>query len=114
MLKILTFADLDRQVLPPDVFRLVKAELQKILGLSGGQTIDNEFGSVFILEDDVNDSVESVLGKPFNQLSFEGMDYRDGCYIGYLTGGGNECLNVLICPDRYLDSVWRAKLQAEL
>ncbi len=115
MLIILNHTCLARQKLPSDVERQVHIELQKILALSGGKIIDNEFGSVFVLtEDDDNASVESTLSHPLSLLLFEGMIFRDGCYVGYLSGGGNECLDVLICPERYLSSAWKSILQAEL
>ncbi len=115
MFKILNHAGLELQSLPPDLTRQVQIELQKLLELSGGQTIDNEFGTVYVQEEDDDDaSVESTLGHSLTLLLFEGMAFRDGCFIGYLSGGGNQCLDVVICPERYLTPAWKSALQAEL
>ena len=115
MLKIHTFAELEHHSLPPEIARQVRRELLIVLELSGGQQIDNEYGRVFVLEkSDDNASVEFVLGRSFDQLLFEGVSCRAGCFVCYLSGGGNECLNVLICSECDLTQAWETKLLAEI
>ena len=101
MIKINNFEEMARAPLPEGVNPLVRHELQTLLELSGGQTIDNEYGHVLVLEEgdtDVSDvklyvdgveetSYSAVSPEPINTTS--SADVKIGVFIGhdrYFTG----------------------------
>jgi len=115
MIRILNHADLQEANLPDRTRRQVEFALSTLLDLSGGHAIDNEYGYVLVLEGcDRESGVLPYLDRPFADLLFEGVVYRNGHYHCYLAGGGNECLVVLISAEGSLTATMKAKLQDEL
>jgi hypothetical protein len=106
--------DLEKMRPPPQVFGVVKQELDKLLEISGGVRIDPANGRVFLFEPgDCDQHVEAEFGRVFTDLLFEGVIRCGSCWVGYLAHD-NQNLSALIIPAVDLCSDWLAVLNNEL
>jgi hypothetical protein len=110
MLTLTCLTDLKNADLPPPVTLAARHELRTLLALSGGDTIDTEFGHVLVLEEtDAPDVVAALLQRPI-----EGAVHRHGCFVVYFAGGGNEHLPCAVLPEHLLTDEHRQRLLLEL
>jgi hypothetical protein len=110
MLTLSRLADLESANLPPPVAQAARQELRTLLALSGGDTIDSEFGYVLVLADaDTPAGVTALLQRPI-----EGAVRRHGCFVVYFAGGGNEHLPCAVLPEALLTEEHRQRLLLEL
>lgn len=111
---IKSYDDLKRLRPPPHVIGVVEHELDTLMVLSGGKSVDPANGWVVLFEGDENDSViRGHFGCEFDALGFDGVVKKSECYVGYVLRD-NQLVIALVMPVEALPDTWRAKLQGEL
>jgi len=111
---IQSHTDLDKLRPPPDVAGVVRKELDTLLELSGGKTIDPAHGRVVLFEEGDSDTeLQAVMDRPFERLLFEGVVFRGQCWVGFVAHN-NQCLTALILPDALIPAEWRTLLIREI
>ena len=111
---IKNYDDLKQLRPPPHVAGVVEHELDTLMALSGGRSVDPAHGWVVLFEGNENDgAIREYFGCGFDALGFDGVVKKGECYVGYVLRD-NQLVIALVIPDEVLTESWRSKLQDEL
>jgi len=111
---IKSYDDLKRLRPPPHVIGVVEHELDTLMALSGGRSVDPANGWVVLFEPDETESANlEHFGCSFDALGFDGVVKKGECYVGYVLRD-NQLVIAVVMPDDSLTNAWRTKLQDEL
>lgn len=110
MLLFRNHADAEGDRLPASAAQAVLHELDTLLTLSEGETVDPEYGYVCLWEaTDTPQALEEILSRPV-----EGASRRFDCVTLYLGGGGNEHLTAVVLPEELLSENQRHAVSKHL